>query len=95
MQPLKLIAVPENTEDRILASIHVNDFKGKNLCMLWMDEKISFNPNKDFSIDEIKHFTVLSSIFHTLFNNLTELQTEIEELNKEILFTLTPTLGFQ
>jgi len=92
MNPVKLIAVKEDNEDRIPASIHVNDLKGKNLCMIWIDGQITFAPAMEYSIDEVNHFSKLASLFHTLFNNLLELQQTIEEQEKEIKYNLIPTL---
>jgi hypothetical protein len=45
--------------------------------------------------DELKKVIVIADNFKLFFDNLMTLQIEIKELNKEILFTLTPTLSRQ
>jgi hypothetical protein len=97
MTPLKLSAIPENNEDRIPPSIVVNNRADKHLCTLWADNRVTFNPEFDFSSDELSQICELNKHFFTFYNSLIEkdeaiavLKENNKTLMKELMLSLTP-----
>lgn len=93
MKPLKLQAIKETVS--LCPSIKLTDFKNELVCTIWADKRVTPAFPEDYTIQEFEYFLLVAKNFFTFYNSLIEKDTEIEELNKEILFTLTPTLGLQ
>lgn len=70
MSNFKLIAIPEDVEDKQPASIKITDISGNWLCNILSTGYIVFNSERDHSITDIECFCKLASMFYTLFNNI-------------------------
>lgn len=70
MSNFKLIAIPENVEEREAASIKITDISGNWLCNILSTGYIVFNSERDHRVEDIEFFCKLASMFFTLFNNI-------------------------
>ena len=93
MKPLKLQALKETKS--LPPSIRLFDFKNELVCTIWADGRITPALPEDYTIAEIEYFLLIAKQFFTFYNSLFEKDREIEELNKEILCNLFPTIERQ
>lgn len=84
MQPLKLKAIKQDAENLIPPRIEIRNRAGKYLSTIWADDRISFNRELDFLVEEIEIFSRLSKDFFTLYNSIIEKDEEIEKLKMEL-----------
>ena len=72
MKNFKLTAIPGDTEDKIHPAIEISftTHKKKVFAKIYADNTITFNPELDYSFDELEYFLRIGNMFYTFYNNL-------------------------
>ena len=102
MKPLILTAKEENTEERLPPSIVATTMQGKYFCTIQADGTISFNPEFEYTVDELDQVRLVEKLFFTVYNSLIEKEKTIDHLGaknkalmKELMFSLNPIIERQ
>ena len=83
MQPFKLTALKQSEESAPSIRVY-SRFSMTKLATLWGDGTITFNPEIDYDVEEVKAIYGLQEHFFTIWNAIIEKDEEIRELREEI-----------
>ena len=75
MKNFSVNRVEPDSEDKLLPSLIIND-NGKHFATIWADASITFNPQKDYFVDDLKYLLKISEMFYTFYNNVKTPQNE-------------------
>ena len=101
MQPFKLTALRQSDESAPSIRVYTRSSM-KKLATIWGDGTITFSPEIDYEIEEIKAIMELQEHFFTIYNSIIDKDEEIRELNAEnkqlqleVLANLNPVIERQ